>query len=89
MISRSIIVVGKVQGVYFRVHTREEAEKLGITGRVRNLSDGSVHILAEGSEEAMKAFLAWCAQGPLRARVDEVKVEDIDPLRFNDFSIVR
>ena len=89
MATKIIIVTGKVQGVFFRAHTRDEANKLGITGRVRNLPDGSVHIIAEGKPEAMKAFLVWCATGPARARVDGIDIQDTEPRGYRDFTIVR
>ena len=89
MVSKNILVKGRVQGVYFRVHTRDQALKLGIAGQVRNLPDGSVHILAEGEAEAMEAFLGWCAVGPSRARVEELVVEDVDFRGFSGFEILR
>jgi len=89
MATKTIIVFGKVQGVFFRAHARDEADRLGITGQVCNLPDGSVHIIAEGETEAMDAFLAWCAKGPARARVDSVEVQDMEAVGYNDFSIVR
>jgi acylphosphatase len=89
MVAKSILVKGKVQGVYFRAHARDEALKLGIAGQVRNLPDGSVHILAEGVAEAMDTFLAWCAEGPARARVDELVVENGTVKGFVGFEILR
>ena len=89
MVIKDILVKGKVQGVFFRAHTREEALKLGIVGTVRNLPDGSVQIHAEGRPEAMEAFLAWCAIGPSHARVDGLEVRDAEVLGCKDFTIVR
>ena len=88
-IARNILVKGRVQGVYFRVHARDEALKLGIAGQVRNLPAGSVQILAEGKAEAMEAFLAWCAVGPSRARVEELVVEEWEVRGFHGFEILR
>jgi acylphosphatase len=88
-ISKNILVKGKVQGVYFQVHARDLALKSGIAGQVRNLPDGSVHILAEGEAAAMESFLAWCAVGPSRARVEELVVEEWEVSGFQGFEILR
>jgi acylphosphatase len=69
-----VVVQGRVQGVFFRKATLEAAGRLGVTGWVRNRSDGGVELEAEGTEEAVEALLAFCRQGPERARVDEVVV---------------
>ncbi len=68
-------VTGRVQGVWFRASTREEATRLGLVGWVRNLTDGSVRLEAEGSRRAVEELLAWCRQGPPLARVTGVEVE--------------
>lgn len=72
------IVLGKVQGVWFRAATRERALKLGLRGEARNLSDGSVRVLACGDDEAVEQLQAWLAIGPPLASVSEVMREDID-----------
>lgn len=69
-----IWVSGKVQGVWYRATTVEEAKKLGLTGWVRNLPDGRVEIVAEGPRESLERLIAWCHEGPPLAVVDEVKV---------------
>ncbi|RLD98262.1 MAG: acylphosphatase, partial [Aquificota bacterium] len=69
-----IWVSGKVQGVWYRATTVEEAKKLGLTGCVRNLPDGRVEIVAEGPRESLERLIAWCHEGPPLAVVDEVKV---------------
>ncbi len=71
-VSRRFRVTGRVQGVYFRHGTRIEAERLGVKGFVRNLSDGSVEVLAAGAAEAVEALRAWLGHGPPRARVAAV-----------------
>lgn len=78
---KHIIVKGRVQGVFFRAHTAQVAQRLGLKGWVRNLPEGSVEIMVEGEEEKLKEFLAFCHQGPPLARVEEVIVEEVnDPL---------
>ncbi len=68
------VVSGRVQGVCFRAETRSEAERLGVTGWVRNRSDGNVEVLAEGSRRDVERLLEWCRKGPAYARVDGVDV---------------
>lgn len=68
-------VTGKVQGVFFRANTQQTAEKLGITGWVRNASDGRVEVLACGTEQQLASFETWLRQGPPRARVDDLQIE--------------
>ena len=65
---------GRVQGVYYRVSTVQEAQKLGLTGWVMNCSDGSVEAVAEGMQATIESLIAWCRQGPAGARVDSVQV---------------
>ncbi|NYZ77166.1 acylphosphatase [Candidatus Micrarchaeota archaeon] len=68
-----IFVYGDVQGVFFRSNSVSEANGLGLSGWVRNRSDGSVEIVAEGEKEKLEELLSWCRKGPGAARVDEVK----------------
>jgi len=66
-------ITGVVQGVAFRYYTRDEASRLGLTGWVRNLADGSVQVLAEGPRAALEELGAWCAHGPPAAEVDHLE----------------
>ncbi len=68
-------VRGRVQGVGFRATTRYEAQKLGLSGWVRNRTDGTVEVDAEGDEQRLEAFLAYLRQGPLGAHVDAVEAD--------------
>ncbi len=70
-----LLVSGKVQGVFFRASTAEEARRLGVQGWVRNLSDGRVEIVAEGTAEALDALEGWARQGPRGAVVERVERE--------------
>jgi acylphosphatase len=72
-------ISGRVQGVSFRVWTRQEAERLGLSGWVRNESDGSVKALVAGSEAAVSAMLARFREGPPGAAVSSVVSESADP----------
>lgn len=85
----SIIVSGKVQGVYYRQSTKGRAKELGISGEVKNLPDGNVYIIATGLKVQLDAFIEWCKKGPPRAVVKEIQVQAIELKVFNDFSIVR
>jgi acylphosphatase len=69
-----LVVRGRVQGVFFRAATQREARRLGITGWVKNRADGSVEVLAEGEEDAIKELTSWANHGPSAARVDAVDV---------------
>ena len=83
-----IIVSGRVQGVCFRAATQKQAEKLSITGLVRNLPDGCVEIFAEGATDALTQFERWCHKGPLLAKVDKIEAEKIENQdSYSDFTI--
>jgi acylphosphatase len=69
-----VSVRGRVQVVWFRGATREQAERLGVVGWARNLPDGSVEVVAQGTPEAVEQLVAWCRQGPPGARVASVDV---------------
>jgi acylphosphatase len=85
----SITVTGKVQGVWFRKHTLDEAERLHISGTVENLSNGAVKIFATGTDEQLQDFINWCKQGPPRAEVEEVLSHDEPYTTFTGFKIIR
>lgn len=70
---------GRVQGVSFRIWTRIEAEKLGLTGWVRNEDDGSVTALIAGRDAAVSTMVKLLWKGPAGASVSSVAVEKIDP----------
>ena len=68
-------VIGKVQGVYFRIYTKEEANRLGLTGTVKNLDDGSVQIIAEGEEDKLRKLIEWTKKGYPNAKVENVSIK--------------
>lgn len=86
-ITRHIIVVGKVQGVFFRAYTKKKACQLGITGWVKNKSDGSVEIMATRDAPTLDAFLTQLHQGSLMSTVNEIKVTDAALIIFKVFEI--
>ena len=75
MLTRRYRIEGRVQGVYFRASTREQAVRLNMDGHALNLPDGSVEVVARGSEAAHRELEAWLRQGPPSARVDAVRTE--------------
>ena len=85
----SIIVTGKVQGVFYRQSTKEKALELGLTGIVKNQPDGSVFIQATGSSGQLNQLIAWCRQGPSGAAVTSVQVETLEPRAFIGFTVQR
>ncbi len=87
-VSATVRVVGRVQGVCFRMETQREAERQGVAGWVRNCSDGSVEACFEGARERVEAMLAWCRQGPSAARVDEIEVNWQPPENRSGFHVV-
>jgi acylphosphatase len=80
-------VHGAVQGVFFRVETRDRARSLGISGWVRNLRDGAVEAVFEGPEERVESMVEWCRLGPAGARVESVDVDWEDPVREEGFAV--
>jgi acylphosphatase len=87
MVHNNITITGRVQGVGFRYNAREAANSLQIKGFVRNMADGSVSIAAEGTDENMEAFLAWCHEGPPRSRIDHVAVMEGPWVGYTEFRI--
>jgi acylphosphatase len=69
-----VTIEGRVQGVFFRASTRDEARKLGVKGWVRNLANGDVEALFEGDKTRVSQMLAWCYKGPPYAVVHKVNV---------------
>jgi acylphosphatase len=82
-------ITGRVQGVWFRASTREEARRLALDGWVRNLPDGRVEAVFEGEEAALEGMLAWCRTGPPGARVDEVEAVRGPATGLEGFTILR
>ena len=82
-----VVVRGAVQGVFFRVQTRDRARSLGLAGWVQNAADGSVAAAFEGEDERVDSMVDWCRRGPPGARVDDVEVTWGEPLGDAEFSI--
>lgn len=86
-VRRRVVVGGRVQGVFFRDTCRSEAERLGVAGSARNLSDGRVEVVAEGRAYDVDRLIAWCRRGPDGARVDGLEVTDEPPKDERGFAI--
>ena len=83
-----VLVSGRVQGVFFRAYTRDQAVARGLSGWVRNLPDGRVAAVFEGDREKIDSMLVWLQEGPPYAAVDEV-LTDWQPYQgeFQGFNI--
>ena len=86
-IRRRVVVSGRVQGVWFRDSCREQAQRLGVAGWVRNREDGAVEAVFEGSATLVAAMVEWCKHGPPRAVVTGTKVTNEDPEGLTTFRI--
>ena len=82
-----VYVTGKVQGVYFRATTRDEAQKRDLNGWVRNLDDGRVEAVFEGPQEAVEELIEFCHEGSSAAAVDDVEVSYEEPQGEDPFSV--
>ena len=89
MVNYTIIVSGKVQGVFYRATARDVARQLGLTGIVRNESSGDVYIEAQGEREALDKLVEWCKIGPRNARVTNLDVKEGKPKSYADFCIIK
>lgn len=87
--SIKIIVRGKVQGVWFRKGTQNEARSLGLFGVVQNLKDGSVSIQVSGEKKKVLMLLDWCKTGTIHSIVDSISFEEIESMAYKTFEIIR
>lgn len=84
-----IIVSGRVQGVYFRAFAQKQAQRLGLTGYVRNQPDGTVEIVACGEKNRVEQLVRWCHKGPIMAQVSKVKTRElIEEPGYDSFEII-
>jgi acylphosphatase len=88
--SVTILVTGQVQGVFYRASTLEQAQRLGLTGWVKNLADGGVEIVAEGPRWALEQLVEWAKVGPPAAEVEHVSARyGAHRSEYRTFMIVR
>jgi acylphosphatase len=90
MITRRLRITGRVQGVGYRYALRDEAERRGLSGWVRNRLDGSVEALVQGAPQPVEELIAWARHGPPASRVDDLRVdvaEGSDNRPYNGFAL--
>ena len=68
------IISGRVQGVFYRMETKRAADRIGVTGWVKNRPEGTVEAVFEGAKNQVEAVLKWCWDGPRLAKVDDIDV---------------
>ena len=86
----SILIKGRVQGVFYRASARDVARQFDIKGFVRNESDGNVFLEVEGTEDKLQKLVAWCKKGPPLAHVSGVEVKELDDMvNYSSFEISR
>jgi acylphosphatase len=86
-IRRRVTAHGRVQGVFFRDSTRDEAERRGVSGWVRNTSQGTVEAVFEGEPDDVEALVWFCREGPGSADVDRVDVDEEEPEGLRGFKV--
>ena len=83
-----LVIHGRVQGVFYRDSMRLEAQRLGVSGWVKNRSDGSVEAAVHGDPAAVDAIVRWAHRGPELAHVERVEIEPDDGV-YNGFDVIR
>jgi len=83
------VIHGRVQGVFFRQSTKQQADALGLTGWVKNLPDGCVACSASGPESLLEEFEVWLHQGPPEARVTEIDARQAEFEPGTRFDVLR
>jgi acylphosphatase len=82
-----VLVRGNVQGVFFRVETRNRARSLGVDGWVRNTAEGAVEAVFEGEDDRVESMVEWCRRGPAGAQIDDVDMTWAEPEGERGFAI--
>lgn len=88
IITRHLIIHGKVQGVYYRASAQAEGQRLNLHGWARNRRDGTVEALVSGPEQAVEEFIAWARNGPPAARVDRIDIGEAKPPAVGPFVVL-
>ena len=82
-------IEGTVQGVFFRKFIKEQADKLGLNGHVRNLESGEVEVIAEGKDQSVNELIKICKQGAPHSIIKNVTMQELNHIGFDDFKILR
>ena len=86
-IARHLSISGRVQGVFFRAWARDQAEQLGIRGWIRNCPDGHVEVHVEGDSDPVEQMIERLRNGPPAARIDNVRIWEVDTFDFEGFEV--
>lgn len=84
-----IIIKGKVQGVFYRDTAQKLADKLGLTGWIKNTKDGNVEAMVSGDNIELDQFVQWCKLGSEKAKVEDVSFDTVEDKQFTGFTIKR
>ena len=84
-----LLIKGEVQGVFYRATAKKIADKLNVTGWIKNTKAGDVEAIATGSQQQLDEFINWCKKGPEKAKVEDVIVTQEKETSFNDFEVIR
>jgi acylphosphatase len=87
-ICKQFFISGRVQGVWYRASSQEQARHLGVSGYARNLPDGNVEVLACGPEDKVDELENWLWQGPAGAQVADVQAQEVEYRELNSFETV-
>ena len=88
MKTKRVYISGMVQGILFRNFIKEQADKIGAKGYVRNLDDSRVEVVVEGQDKIVEKMLAICRKGSPYSRVKELEIEDLKSQEFKEFKIL-
>jgi acylphosphatase len=84
-----LLINGKVQGVFYRATARKIANSIGVTGWIKNTSDGNVEATVSGTKEQLEKFISWCKKGPEKAIVNEVIIKEKEQILFDEFVVAK
>ena len=84
-----LLIKGEVQGVFYRATAKKIADKLRVTGWIKNREDDDVEAMVTGSQQQLDEFTVWCRRGPEKAKVEDVLVTPENETSFNDFEVIR
>jgi acylphosphatase len=82
-------IKGEVQGVFYRATAKKVADRLKITGWVKNTAEGNVEAEVTGNDQQLNEFITWCKQGPEKARVTDVIITPGKETFFTEFEVIR
>ena len=82
-----VIIIGTVQGVFFRKFVKENADRFGVKGFVRNLEDGNLEIILEGRDKEVLELIEMCKKGPAHSNIKDVKIESMSHQGFDSFKV--